>query len=124
MPLPGQTVQVLPSSEACPSVAMLAGEGFARAVAWPGVGASLRSMIHVRLEPGAATRSLAHEMEAVYYVISGSGSVADGAERQELVAGSMAFVEPGTEYTFEAGGGGMELVGGPCPADPALFEGL
>jgi hypothetical protein len=120
-----EIVQVLPLDESCPAVDVVAGEGQARAVAWPGVGARSRSMVHVRLAGGAGTRPLVHGMEAVYYVICGAGAVADGAgARQALVTGSMAFVEPATSYAFTADSGGMELVGGPCPADPDLFAGL
>jgi hypothetical protein len=33
-------------------------------------------------------------------------------------------VEPGTPYRFEAGDRAVELVGGPCPPDPALYRDL
>jgi mannose-6-phosphate isomerase-like protein (cupin superfamily) len=60
----------------------------------------------------------------VYYVIRGDGTVRDpdGGDGQRLVEGSMIHVEPGTAYRFEAGGAGILLLGGPCPADPALYE--
>ena len=62
-------------------------------------------------------------MEAVYYVMSGGAAAADpdNGQTADLVAGSMALIDPGTPYTFVAGDEGAELVGGPCPADPAMY---
>jgi mannose-6-phosphate isomerase-like protein (cupin superfamily) len=62
-------------------------------------------------------------MEAAYYVVRGDGLVRDPDEdnAEPLVEGSMIFVEPGTTYRIEAGRAGMLLLGGPCPADPALY---
>jgi quercetin dioxygenase-like cupin family protein len=100
--------------------------GSAWAVAWPGVGSHLRSMHRIRLDAGGVTRRQVHPMEAVYYVLSGELVVEDlgGSKHSRLVAGSMAFVEPMTEYRFRAGEAGAELVGGPCPPDPGLYHGL
>jgi quercetin dioxygenase-like cupin family protein len=100
------------------------GGGSAHAVVWPGVGAEMRSMVRVRLEAGARTVALQHPMEAVYYVIAGSGAAVEPGNTapQPLVEGSMAHIEPGTTYRFEAGPDGIEIIGGPCPADPALFK--
>jgi quercetin dioxygenase-like cupin family protein len=119
-------VRVLDSGPACPMLPMIDGQGSARAVVWPGVGAEARSMIRISLAPGARTVELRHPMEAVYYVLSGAGQALDPAsgEVQALVEGSMVHVEPGTAYRIVGGAGGMELVGGPCPADPALFKPL
>ena len=36
----------------------------------------------------------------------------------------MFHVDGGTAYLAQAGDEGMELIGGPSPADPALYEGL
>jgi quercetin dioxygenase-like cupin family protein len=95
-------------------------------VVWPGTGARTRSLHHLWLSPGARTVALSHPSEAVYYVIEGAGSVLDRStgEAQALRAGSMFHVDPETVYVAEAGGAGMELVGGPAPADPSLYEGL
>jgi quercetin dioxygenase-like cupin family protein len=112
----GERVQVLGPDG--PSLALVDGEGSARALVWPGVGARLRSMHVLALGAGARTRPQRHEHEAVYYVIAGGGSVGPHA----LVEGSMAHVAPGAGYTFEAGEDGLELVGGPSPADEALYE--
>jgi hypothetical protein len=36
----------------------------------------------------------------------------------------MVHVDAGTPYELVAGDEGMELIGGPCPADPSLYEGM
>jgi len=36
----------------------------------------------------------------------------------------MIHVEPGTRYEFHAGEDGIEILGGPCPADHALYNGI
>jgi mannose-6-phosphate isomerase-like protein (cupin superfamily) len=65
-------------------------------------------------------------MEAVYYVIDGTAVVVDprNESRQELVPGSMVHVDSGTPYVFIAGNSGVEIVGGPCPPDPAMYTHL
>jgi hypothetical protein len=65
-------------------------------------------------------------MEAVYYVMRGEATAVDpsDASRQLLTSGSMAHVEPATRYVFEAGPSGAEIIGGPCPADPAMYAHL
>ena len=107
-----------------PAVDLVAEGGSARAIVWPGVGAHLRSMQRISLAPSGRTRRLQHPGEAVYYVISGSGSVADDTATSELIEGSMIHVEPGTPYEVTAGPDGIEIVGGPSPADPAMYRGL
>jgi quercetin dioxygenase-like cupin family protein len=119
-------VRVLDGGESCPTLPLVDGEGVARAVVWPGIGAQLRSMQRIRLAPGARTIPLRHAMEAVYYIMSGAGTVLD-PERppaRPLVEGAMVHVEPGTAYLLEGGPDGIEILGGPCPADPALYAGL
>ena len=76
--------------------------------------------------PGGATVPQRHPMESVYSVIGGGGLVRDpdSGVAEALVDGSMFHVEPGTAYVIEAGPTGIELVGGPCPADPALYRAL
>ena len=116
-------IQIL---EPGPSLPLVEGEGSARAVIWPGIGARLRSLHRISLGAGARTVELRHAGEAVYYVIAGEGRALDGGDgsAQELVRGSMVFVEPGTSYRLAAGERGLELVGGPCPPDPKLYEGI
>lgn len=48
----------------------------------------------------------------------------DGGENHEVITGSMLFIEPDTRYRFVAGPNGAVLIGGPCPPDPGLYEGL
>jgi hypothetical protein len=119
-------VAVLDADERCPRLPLVAGGGEAYAVVWPGNGAAMRSMHRISLPAGAATLPQRHPMEAVYSVIGGGGSVRDpdtGAA-ETLTDGAMFHVDPGTAYVVEAGPSGIELVGGPCPADPALYRNL
>jgi quercetin dioxygenase-like cupin family protein len=121
-----QQVRVLDAGESCPTLPLVDGQGVARAVIWPGVGAELRSMHRIRLAPGARTIPLRHAMEAVYYVMNGAGTVVDPDDPTPrwLVVGAMVHIEPGTRYVLEAGPPGIEILGGPCPADPLLYAGL
>jgi quercetin dioxygenase-like cupin family protein len=107
-----------------PSLDIIASGGSARAVIWPAMGASLRSMHRISLGAGGRTVELEHPSEAVYYLMSGSGSVRDSLEVHTLRMGSMFLVEAGTSYVIKAGAEGAELVGGPCPPDPSLYSGL
>jgi len=109
-----------------PELAIVTGDGSAHAVIWPGMGARLRSMHRISLGGSSRTIPLTHPSDAVYYVISGSGDAVDGdtAGRDALVEGSMVHVDAGTPYELVAGAEGMELIGGPCPADPSLYEGV
>jgi hypothetical protein len=65
-------------------------------------------------------------MEAVYYVISGEVDIEDldDLARHRVGPGGMFLVDPGTRYRIAAGSDGSELVGGPCPADPALYDSM
>jgi quercetin dioxygenase-like cupin family protein len=107
--------------DAGPELPIVASAGSARAVVWPGIGAELRSLHRIGLDPGGETIELAHPGEAVYYVISGDGEVADGTTARRLTEGAMIHVEPGTAYRLRAGPGGLTVIGGPAPADPALY---
>jgi mannose-6-phosphate isomerase-like protein (cupin superfamily) len=117
-------VVVVPGAGEGPPLDIVTGEGSARAVIWPEMGATLRSMHRISLGRDARTIEMQHPSDAVYYVISGGGAAADRTtgERQALVEGSMVHVDSGTRYELAAGGDGMELVGGPCPADASLYE--
>ena len=110
----------------CPDLPIVERGGSARAVIWPGIGAALRSMHRISLEPHGRTVELEHPSEAVYYMIEGTGAAADvsGGVRHDLVKGSMAHIDPGTRYVFEAGADGAEIIGGPCPADLRLYTHL
>lgn len=122
---PDSKIQILDADETCPQLDLIESGGVARAVVWPGVGASLRSMHTISLGPGGRTIEMAHPMEAVYYVISGSAAVFDRSDGARAIAeeGAMIFVEPNTRYAIVSDAG-AELVGGPCPPDPSLYASL
>lgn len=109
-----------------PPLQIVEGEGAARAVIWPGMGARLRSIHWIELAAGARTTPMRHPSEAVYYVIEGSGEVVDidDGRVEDLRPGSMAHIDAGTTYALLARGAAMTLVGGPSPPDPTLYEGL
>ncbi len=121
-----KTARVLTLDDGCPELPLVVGKGRAVALIWPGSGATSRTMHHVTLEDGGATILQRHDGEAVYYVKSGTGVVIDpdAASRDPLVEGNMVFIEAGTAYRFEADTSGMVLLGGPCPADLALYSHL
>jgi quercetin dioxygenase-like cupin family protein len=121
----GKEIQVVALDQG-PGLDIVAGEGRAHAVIWPGMGAQLRSIHRIELSPGASTISLRHPSEAVYYVMGGSGEALDvgGGEARPLRRGSMAHIDAETTYRFVAGEEGMSLVGGPSPSDPALYQGV
>lgn len=126
MPRSGR-VAVLDADGACPRLPIVVGGGEALAVVWPRMGAEMRSMNRIRLDAGSATVRLKHPMEAVYYVIAGTGSAIDPdtGEAEALMAGSMIHIEPGTAYSFAADRAEkIELIGGPCPVDHALYDSL
>jgi quercetin dioxygenase-like cupin family protein len=116
-------IQVLDLT-AGPELAIVEGEGAARAVVWPGMGASLRSLHTISLAAGAHTVELSHPSEAVYYAASGTGTAVDTAsgDEHELVAGAMVHIDAGTPYVLRAGTAGLELLGGPSPADERLYR--
>lgn len=116
-------IQVIPTDSG-PNLDIVEGGGSARAVIWPGMGARLRSIHVIELESGARTLPFRHPAEAVYYVTAGSGQAldADAQESQPLRSGAMVHVDGGTSYVLSAGPEGMSLVGGPAPADPAVYE--
>jgi quercetin dioxygenase-like cupin family protein len=117
-------VRVLRAGDGSPELPIVEGEGAVRAIVWPGIGARLRSLQRVDLAAGSRTISLRHPMEAVYYVVQGDGTVRDPEDGSSnpLIEGSMIHIEAGTAYVFEAGSGGIGLLGGPCPADPSLYR--
>ena len=118
-------VQVVRTSDERPLLRLVEGEGCARAVIWPGIGSRNRSLHIVELEPGARTVVQTHSSDAVYHLNAGSAEVIDddSGTRQRLRVGSMVHIDQGTAYHFEAVDH-VELVGGPCPSDDALYEHL
>src|SRR5262249_13857671 len=119
----GTGVQVLPLRGTGPSLPIVEGDGSARAVIWPGTGATMRSIHLVQLMPSSGTVRLEHRAERVYSVLNGSGTVVGEGPpgHAPLVPGSMVHVGPGTGYRFVAGASGLEIFGGPCPCDPAVY---
>ena len=117
-------VQVVRGAADSVTLPLVASGGEAVAVVWPGVGSKHRSLHRLVLGARGCTIDLRHPSESVYYVRSGSATVvdADSDERQPLVEGSMVHVDPSTAHRFEAGAEGAEIVGGPCPPDPSIYE--
>jgi quercetin dioxygenase-like cupin family protein len=122
---PGK-VQIVDADETCPQLPLIQGGGSARAVIWPGVGASQRSMHLIELDAGARTVPMRHPMEAVYYVIEGRAEATDLGDGSSfnVGTGSMIFIEPKTQYVISADGEQVQIVGGPCPPDPSLYRHL
>lgn len=116
-------VAVHPADDARAPVRMIAGDGRAWAVIWPAMGARCRSLHRVSLGLRGTTVPLRHPGEAVYYVLAGRGAVEDAAgTAHPLIEGSMVHLAPQAGYGFQADDAGLELIGGPCPPDPALYE--
>ena len=117
-------ILVVDADQSCPRLPIVRNNGEALAVVWPGLGATMRSMNRISLKAGGATIEMRHPSEAVYYVMAGDGAVndPDAGSSDRIVEGSMFHVEPGTRYACETGAAGLELVGGPCPADPGLYQ--
>lgn len=117
-------IQILDGSTG-PDLPIVEGEGSAHAIVWPGVGATLRSLHRIRLGAGSSTVTLSHPSDAVYYVIRGSGDARDESrESQPVRAGSMFHIDAGTSYAIVAGPDGIEVVGGPAPADESMYQHL
>jgi mannose-6-phosphate isomerase-like protein (cupin superfamily) len=92
---------------------------------WPGNNAQFRTFQIITLERGARTIRLHHGSDAVYYVMSGAGSIVDlaSSEAFPLVEGSMVHIDAGDAYQFMPSDD-MKILGGPCPADESLYAGL
>lgn len=123
-----KTVSVIDSAGGeCPMLPLVDGEGHAKAIMWPGNGAEHRSFHLIELARGAKTVALSHAGESVYYIISGGGVIEDlaASEFQKLVEGAMVHIGGGDHYRFAANAGlPMKILGGPCPADPSLYQSL
>jgi mannose-6-phosphate isomerase-like protein (cupin superfamily) len=118
-----RTVRVVDSAADCPVLPIVHGKGSARVVVWPGNGALYRTFQVFELQSGDRTVDLSHPTDAVYYVADGTGAVANAVsgESWPLGVGAMIHIDRGDSYRFEAGDTGMRLIGGPCPADEALY---
>jgi mannose-6-phosphate isomerase-like protein (cupin superfamily) len=103
------------------------GIGNAKVVVWPGTGARHRTFQVINLGENSKTVQLCHpESDAAYYVLKGQGRVFDvgTGEAQELGEGGMVHIDAKDRYQFVASASGMDLLGGPCPADISLYAGL
>jgi mannose-6-phosphate isomerase-like protein (cupin superfamily) len=116
-------VRIIGPRDERPTLPLVDGNGTACAIVWPGIGAVHRSMHRIALGHGSATVCQRHQSEAVYFVTVGTAEVrdVDAGETTDLRVGSMVHVDAGTGYVFVAGPEGAEIIGGPCPPDPALY---
>lgn len=122
-----RTIRVVDSGAGCPSLPIVIGKGAAKAVMWPGNGALYRTFQVIDLQPGDRTIDLCHPSDSAYYIAAGRGNIIDVAtgKAQPLSEGAMLHIDRGDNYRFEsAADSGMRLIGGPCPADPALYAHL
>lgn len=122
-----ETVRVIDSAHPCPNLPIVEGSGNARAVLWPGNGAIYRTFHVIDLDAGARTIELKHPSDAVYYIASGSGSVVDVAAgtSESLIEGAMVHIDAGDRYRLaNSSTAAMRIIGGPCPADPAMYAHL
>jgi mannose-6-phosphate isomerase-like protein (cupin superfamily) len=121
------SARVVDSAAGCPEIPIIVGPGNARVVMWPGNQAQFRTFQIITLHPGARTIRLHHGSDAVYYVMSGTGSVVDlvSSEAFPLKEGAMVHIDAGDAYQFVSSDDqDMKILGGPCPADESLYAGL
>lgn len=111
-------IEVISASSGEP-LDLVEGEGESYVVVGLHSGAEYRTIAVVRLADGAATATMTHPDEAVWYVVRGGGTARpEEGEDLELDEGSMVHVEPGAAYALAAGPEGLEVIGGPAPHDP------
>ena len=121
-----ESIQVIDSVHS-QEIPIVDGIGNAKVVIWPGTGARHRTFQVINLGENSKTVQLCHpESDAAYYVLKGQGSVFDvgTGEAQELGEGGMVHIDAKDRYQFVASVSGMDLLGGPCPADVSLYAGL
>ncbi|MGA7809842.1 hypothetical protein [Bradyrhizobium sp.] len=124
--VPLSQVRVIDSAVDAPEIPIVRGEGNAKVVLSPHNGASFRSFQLVSLQQNACTIDLSHGSDCVYYVIEGEGAIVgtEAGSRFDLAEGNMVHIDAGDGYRIEAGDGGIKVIGGPCPPDPALYANL
>src|ERR1700744_4723562 len=118
-----QVVDAVHSQE----IPIVDGIGNAKVVIWPGMGARYRTFQIINLGENSRTIELCHPAsDAAYYVLKGQGRVFDivTGQSQELAEGGRVNIDAGDRYQFVANSSGMNLLGGPCPADVSLYAGL
>ncbi len=117
-------VRVLASSAPRPQLDIVENGGVAEAIVWPGTGARYRSLHRISLSEGGRTIVLRHRADAVYYVREGYAHVLeDSGTAHPLPTGSMVHIDAGDGYRFVAVTA-VEILGGPCPPDPLLYQHL
>lgn len=121
-----QKIQVIDGAVQGLDMPIVEGPGNAKAVIWPGSGALHRSLHVVTLGKGSRTIALSHPSDSVYYVMGGAGTIVDmtSGHVSDLSEGSMVHIDAGDTYQFVAATSDMKILGGPCPADPRLYENL
>ena len=124
-PPSGVGVRICGRTDERPALPLVVGAGRAEAIIWPGMGASHRSLHRFELVAGDATVPQQHPGEAAYHVNRGEVEVEDldAAVSSPLREGSMIHIDPRTTYRLVARTD-AEVIGGPCPPDPALYEHL
>lgn len=98
----------------------------AKAVAWPGSGATMGSLHYVSYQAGQSSIAHVHPVsQDIFYIIEGQGEIADLTNNHEtahpLETGSVVIVDPGTVHQVKAHER-LVNVGGPCPADLELYR--
>jgi mannose-6-phosphate isomerase-like protein (cupin superfamily) len=121
-----ESIQVVDTVHA-QEIPIVDGVGNAKVVIWPGMGARHRTFQVINLGENSKTIQLSHpQSDAAYYVVKGQGRVLDlgTGVSQALGEGGMVHIDANDRYQFVAGVSGMELLGGPCPADASLYASL
>jgi quercetin dioxygenase-like cupin family protein len=101
----------------------------ARAIIWPGMGASKGSLHYVRYEAGGTSVQHQHpHSEDIGYILEGEGFIFEWKDGQQVAkhafrAGNVLYVEPGTVHSHEAVTP-LVMVGGPCPPDVDFYRTL
>jgi mannose-6-phosphate isomerase-like protein (cupin superfamily) len=121
-----ESIQVIDSVHS-QEISIVDGIGNAKVVVWPGTGARHRTFQVINLGENSKTVQLCHpESDAAYYVLKGQGAVFDieTGQSHDLDEGGMVHIDAKDRYQFVASSSGMDLLGGPCPADISLYAGL
>jgi mannose-6-phosphate isomerase-like protein (cupin superfamily) len=122
----GESIQVVDAVHS-QEIPIVDGIGNAKVVIWPGMGARYRTFQIINLGENSKTVQLCHPAsDAAYYVLKGQGRILDisTGQSQELGEGGMVHIDANDRYQFVASLSGMDLLGGPCPADASLYADL
>ncbi len=101
------------------------GEGVAKAIIWPGMGAKYGSMNYFVMPPGEKNVLHSHkEEEDMFYVVQGSGYILDGDKNKHTFKkGDFVYVTPGEPHAVVSEGPEDFIsVGGPTPPDEELYK--